>query len=267
MSEAARSERFLRYSGIVNPQDLLSAHILIVGVGAIGRQVALQLAAMGVGAIEVCDPDEVEEANMGAQGYRPDQLGEPKVKAIIEDMKAINPDGDYFAHATLYHRKDLDLDVMDPTAIFCCVDCMDARREIWTDARNSEIPFFDTRMSGLAMQTYACVNNTSLAAYGNTLFSNEEAHPEPCTARSVLFTSNIVAGLAVSQWAQSLRGGLPYPFLSMSLADYTIEPLPLGQIPPVNEALSDLQGQGHQPSVGTAVEEPPVVIESDPGSS
>lgn len=267
MSEAARSERFLRYSGIVNPQDLLNANILIVGVGAIGRQVALQLAAMGVSGIEVCDPDEVEEANMGAQGYRPDQLGEPKVKAIIEDMKAINPDGDYFAHATLYDRKDLDLDVMDPTAIFCCVDCMDARRKIWTDARNAEIPFFDTRMSGLAMQTYACVNRTLLAAYGKTLFSNEEAHPEPCTARSVLFTSNIVAGLAVSQWAQSLRGTLPYPFLSMSLADYTIEPLPLVPIPRVNEALSDLQGQGHQPSVGTVGARPPVAIESDPGSS
>ena len=267
MSEAARSERFLRYSGIVNPTDLLNANILIVGVGAIGRQVALQLAAMGVQAIEVCDPDEVEEANMGAQGYRPDQLGEPKVKAIIEDMKAINPDGDYFAHATLYHRKDLDLDVMDPTAIFCCVDCMDARRQIWADAVGSEIPFFDTRMSGLAMQTYACVNSISLAAYGNTLFSNEEAHPEPCTARSVLFTSNIVAGLAVSQWAQSLRGGLPYPFLSMSLADYTIEPLPLGQIPPADEAPSGLQAQEPQPSEDTAEEEPLVATESDPGSS
>ena len=225
MSEQSRAGRFLRYSGIVNPAALINSHILIVGVGAIGRQVALQLAAMGTGSIELCDMDTVEEANLGAQGYRPDQLGLSKVGATRHDIEAINSDGQYYDH---HCRFDSDFFVGDYTHVFICVDCMTARNQIAESCVVEGVSFTDTRMSGLNAQAYYVDRfNDGYAKYASTLFTNEQAHPEPCTARSVIFTSNIIAGIAISLWASSLRQTPDFPYLRLSLADYTIDSIQL----------------------------------------
>jgi len=272
MSEGSRSERFLRYSGIVNPEHLRKARVLIVGVGAIGRQVALQLAAMGVEEIEIVDFDIVEEANMGAQGYKPCDLQVPKVIAMAAEMESFNDDLDVGVFDEKFHHyANREIEDFDPTAIFACVDCMDARTEIARKAIELGCPLFDARMSGLVMQVYAVdmQSDTDFYKYGTTLFSNEDAHPEPCTARSVLFTSNIVAGLLVSLWAQSLKGPLPYPYLSMSLVDYTIEPIRLQcpDVVPATLMASAPQAPAPESSEDTVAEEPLVATESDPGSS
>ncbi len=228
MSDAERDDRFLRYSGIVNPSKLLNSHVLVLGVGAIGRQVALQLAAMGVGSVELCDMDTVEEVNLGAQGYKPSQLGETKVHSTLLDMHDINPDMDIYPHAIEF---DYSFNTADYTAVFVCVDCMDARKAAFEKCEADDVVLIDTRMSGLTAQAYYVgYDDARRRKYETTLFSNEEAYPEPCTARSVLFTSNIIAGLAVSLWAQSLRSELPYPFLSLSLTDYTLDPIEI-QLP------------------------------------
>jgi sulfur carrier protein ThiS adenylyltransferase len=41
----------------------------VIGVGAIGRQVALQLAALGVPDLSLYDPDTVAVENLAPQGY------------------------------------------------------------------------------------------------------------------------------------------------------------------------------------------------------
>ena len=215
----------MRYSGLVSPQRLINSHVLVLGVGAIGRQVALQLAAMGVGSVELCDFDTVEEVNYGAQGYRPDQLGGPKAHATQIDMEAINPEMDIYAHIQKF---DKDFRISDYTAVFACVDCMTARKDLLSLCDKENVPIIDTRMSGLNAQAYFVSDeNQGYDKYGTTLFSNEEAHPEPCTARSVLFTSNIIAGIAVSLWTTSLSRTPEYPYLRLSLADYTIDPIDL----------------------------------------
>ena len=45
---ADRTDRDLRQRDIVPPDKLAACHALVIGVGAVGRQVALQLAAMGI---------------------------------------------------------------------------------------------------------------------------------------------------------------------------------------------------------------------------
>jgi sulfur carrier protein ThiS adenylyltransferase len=54
------SSRFARQSQLV-PQDKLALlDVTVVGVGAIGRQVALQLASLGVPRLRLVDFDTVE---------------------------------------------------------------------------------------------------------------------------------------------------------------------------------------------------------------
>jgi molybdopterin/thiamine biosynthesis adenylyltransferase len=52
-----RQDRDLRQRDIVPPEQLANCRATVIGVGAVGRQVALQLAAMGVPWIQLIDFD------------------------------------------------------------------------------------------------------------------------------------------------------------------------------------------------------------------
>ena len=69
-------ERDLRQRDIVPPERLAACKATVIGVGAIGRQVALQLAAIGVPHLQFIDFDTVEPVNLAValispQGLRP----------------------------------------------------------------------------------------------------------------------------------------------------------------------------------------------------
>ena len=91
-SMTASADRFLRQQDLV-PQDrlqLLTA--AVIGVGAIGRQVAIQLAALGVRRLQLIDFDTVEPTNVTTQGYFHADLGRPKVDATAGLLVADRPD-------------------------------------------------------------------------------------------------------------------------------------------------------------------------------
>ena len=88
--------RIERYRDLLPTDRLGTTACTIVGVGAIGRQVSLQLAAMGIGRVQLIDPETVEEVNLGPQGYLQDDVGRPKVQATADLMQQ------------LYHRLPVD---------------------------------------------------------------------------------------------------------------------------------------------------------------
>ena len=63
------SDRNLRQRDIVPPDRLARCQATVIGVGAIGRQVAIQLTAMGIPSLQLIDPDRVEPVNLACQGY------------------------------------------------------------------------------------------------------------------------------------------------------------------------------------------------------
>src|SRR5437588_985344 len=96
--------RDLRQRDLVPPERLAGCHAAVIGVGAIGRQVALQLAAVGIPLLLLYDDDVVAEENLAAQGYRPDQLGMAKVDATGIDCQRINPLTHTIARAERFRR-------------------------------------------------------------------------------------------------------------------------------------------------------------------
>ena len=84
------ADRDLRQREIVPPERLAACRATVVGVGAIGRQVALQLAAMGVPWLQLTDPDIVEPVNLACQGYLEDDLERTKVSATADLCQQIN---------------------------------------------------------------------------------------------------------------------------------------------------------------------------------
>jgi len=72
MNPLVHPDRDIRQRALVPPERLAACSALVIGVGAIGRQAALQLAAMGMPVMVLYDHDVVAEENLAVQGYRPD---------------------------------------------------------------------------------------------------------------------------------------------------------------------------------------------------
>lgn len=74
-----------------NPTELAGKTVNIIGVGAVGSYIALQLAKLGISNLTIWDFDTVEEHNITNQIYTRNDLGKKKVDALEEHLKASNP--------------------------------------------------------------------------------------------------------------------------------------------------------------------------------
>jgi sulfur carrier protein ThiS adenylyltransferase len=187
--------------------------MVVVGVGAVGRQVALQLAAMGASAIDLVDHDVVAVENLSPQGYRLADLGLAKVAATAEVCRSMNPDLRVDCHAEPFRRSSLrTLEVFRSHAepqrlvLLCCVDSIATRQLIWEAARERLAFYVDGRMSAEVVRVLASDRPPMDQAYESTLFAPAQAYAGSCTAKSTIYAASVAAGLMVGQFARWLRG-------------------------------------------------------------
>lgn len=77
--------------GIKAQKKLMDTHVLIFGCGAIGGNIAMELAMAGIGYISLYDYDTVEESDISRHiFYRDKYLGQPKTTALEVELKAAN---------------------------------------------------------------------------------------------------------------------------------------------------------------------------------
>ena len=119
-------DRFRRQQDLLPQQNLADAAATIIGVGAIGRQVAMQLAAIGVGHLQLIDFDSVELHNVTTQGYTAEDVGHPKVEATERSIAAIDGSIVVDPLSTRYLSRQPILPI-----VFCCVDSISTRSAIW----------------------------------------------------------------------------------------------------------------------------------------
>jgi molybdopterin-synthase adenylyltransferase len=203
MAIATNSEpdRFVRQQELV-PQDRLQQLLVtVIGVGAIGRQVALQLAAVGARRIQLVDFDVVDQTNVTTQGYFASDVGVAKVQAAQRAIGRLDPSIDVVAIEDRFRpRRELG------EVVFCCVDSIAVRATIWRSVRGRCQFWADGRMLGETMRVLVAAGEVGCEHYPKTLFSANEAEPGRCTARSTIYAANIAAGLMVHQFARWLRG-------------------------------------------------------------
>ncbi|MBI1265247.1 MAG: molybdopterin-synthase adenylyltransferase MoeB [Alphaproteobacteria bacterium] len=82
----------LREIGGPGQQRLARARVTIIGAGGLGAPAALYLAAAGVGAIRIADPDRVSLDNLQRQIlYRTQDVGRLKAERAAEALSALDP--------------------------------------------------------------------------------------------------------------------------------------------------------------------------------
>jgi ThiF family protein len=200
MALTEATDRFARQSGLLPPSALENLTATVIGVGAIGRQVALQLASLGVRNLVLVDFDRVEPTNVSTQGYFNPDVGTPKVVATARAIERIDP----LIHVGLVEdRYRPQLEAGD--AVFCCVDSITARSATWRSAGHRCRFWCDGRMLGETMRILVATEQQGRSHYPTTLFQQSEAQVGTCTARGVIYTACIAAGLMVHQFTRWLR--------------------------------------------------------------
>ena len=196
-------QRFSRQEGMIPTDKLLATQAAVIGVGAIGRQVALQLAALGVQRLLLVDFDEVDFSNVASQGYlwEDAQLKRPKVKATRQLIRRIDP---HIETDIIIDRYRPKLDVGD--VVFCCVDSISVRAAIWRSLQHQVRFWADGRMMAETLRVLAVADEVGRRHYASTLFPQGEAQQGGCTSRSTIYAASIAAGLMVHQFTRWMRG-------------------------------------------------------------
>jgi len=194
------SDRFIRQSDLVPMEKLKPLTVTVIGVGAIGRQVALQLAALGVRKLQLIDFDKVEPTNITTQGYLEDDLGQFKVEATVRALQAIDASLETEAIVDRFRPG-----LVTGEAVFVCVDSISGRSAIWRALREQCVYWCDGRMRGEVLRILTATDAISRDHYDTTLFAQDEAQTGACTSRSTIYTASIAAGLMLHQFTRWLR--------------------------------------------------------------
>lgn len=181
----------------VFPPEKAKTSITLIGCGGIGSVTALCLAKIGCENLTLYDADKVETHNLPSQLFTPAQVDSPKVTALIDTIEhytQIVPEAN--------HTKfDEETNSFSPIMI-SGVDSMAARKEIYDllKTRYDVNLYVEARMSAETMRIYAiCPTNPDhQALYESTLYSDEEASPEVCTAKAIAYNTFVIGGLVSS---------------------------------------------------------------------
>jgi len=201
------TEHLTRQLDII-PVEVLNLPITVIGAGAIGSMTVLNLAKMGFSEIKVFDFDEVSVENMNCQFYRFSDIGKSKVEALYDLVKDFTKvEIDYYMHKFIDQTEDLG------QIVITAVDSMKVRKAVWELCKdNLKVRWYiDPRMAAEYAVSYVIDPNLTkdIEAYEKTLYLDENAEPERCTAKATMYTASMIGGY-VAKHVKDLAVKAPY---------------------------------------------------------
>lgn len=199
------------------PPDRTNAAVTIIGAGGIGSTTALVLSKIGFANLTVFDDDTIENENVPSQVFRVSDVGRPKVDALADIVKDFS-DADIKPHQTRYDGHTATKIVIG------AVDSMESRKTIYEAIKSLyhiEL-YVDGRMSGEMMRLTAIKPSDPghQAMYEKTLYTDEEAQPEACTARAVAYNTFLIGGFIGNIVKRHVTGQHVPREVIFSLANY-----------------------------------------------
>jgi molybdopterin/thiamine biosynthesis adenylyltransferase len=205
-------DRFDRQKDLVPLEKLLGEWVTVIGVGSIGRQVAMQLTALGVPKLQLIDFDEVTTTNITSQGFLTSDVGRPKAQAVADSCQQIEH---LLAVEEIVDRYRPSQEIAP--SVFCCVDSISARATIWRSVEHRSRFWGDGRMLGENLRVLVVTAEQGRKHYATTLFPQAEAQAGSCSSKSTIYAASIGAALLVHQYVRYLRGAPIDPDASFNL--------------------------------------------------
>ncbi len=197
--------RDLRQQTLLPPDRLAGITALVIGVGSIGRRVALELAAMGVPKLWLVDHDVVETVNLATQLWQEADLGCAKVIAAAATCKLNNPACQVVPLQSRFQRSMLSVFEHDELAVFVCVDSIDVRTFIWEHTHRRASFLVDGRTGGEVCRVITSGQPATDTHYQTTLFPGREAYSAGCTPPGAGYTAMAPVVLMLNQFSRWLR--------------------------------------------------------------
>jgi len=214
----------LRHLAIFDPDAFGPRRVDVIGVGATGSKVVLELAKLGIVNIHVWDYDKVEEHNVPNQVFGNDHVGMFKVDAISKIVKAQT------GIDLVTHNEEVDGTQTFGDIVFLLTDTMKSRKSIFE--RGIKYKFnvklmIETRMGKDSGQIYSIIPTKPdhIKNWENSLFSDDDKDTEVSLCGSTITvgsTAGIISGLAVwkvIEWLQHETGKLENGIANETMID------------------------------------------------
>lgn len=187
-----------RHLNLFDPYAFGDTPVTVIGAGATGSWLVLQLAKLGITNITVYDFDVVEEHNIPNQLFGLEHVGIPKVYALSEIVKnqtglRIKAMNEKFTHGRLRGY------------VFVMVDSMQARKDIFTTsikAKSQVKLMVEPRMGLNEGRVYNVIptDSTHCKRWEDCWYPDSEAEVSACgTSQSVITTAILTASICARQ--------------------------------------------------------------------
>jgi hypothetical protein len=206
---------FLRHEGWVGPADLKDP-LNIIGCGAVGSHAAVLAARMGFTYFRLWDDDVVSDYNLGNQAFFGRHIDSPKVTALTEVLKDINP---AIVTEEKQRRFTNSQDSTIDGAVYMAVDSMAARADIYdTFFMNPMITVVVEQRLGFdhgEVNVLDPLNINQLEAWKGNLVDDASVPEGPCNLRICpdLVQSTVALGMHnVAAYYASIRHGTKWEY-------------------------------------------------------
>ena len=189
-------------------QKLEQATVVICGVGGLGSNVAINLARAGIKKLSLVDFDSVEVTNLQRQQYKANQVGLPKAKALVENLKEITPYVELESYNEKITEANIDKFVKDADVVCEAFDNPEAKSMLVNEVLEKYPQKYLVAASGMAgadsansittrkisKRFYLCGDGKSDVTQGLALLA---PRVQICAAHQALTIIRILSGLEV----------------------------------------------------------------------
>lgn len=197
-----------RHIEVFSP-DAVKHPIHIIGVGATGSFVAMELARMGCPVLNIYDFDDVEIHNIPNQYYDTGDLGKLKAEALADKLKAINPNivVNVYTSAVLPVHDDEHNGIDEMSGyVFLLVDSMKIRKELWMAAKENKniVHCWESRLGSDQARVYSLdMTVKDFSKYEADFYEDDNAEMSACgTSITVLPIVLQTASLMIVQFIE-----------------------------------------------------------------
>ncbi len=201
-------------------ESLSDAHVLVLGVGALGSYLSVNLALAGVGNLHLVDFDTIEISNLNRQMlFTEENLKQNKAEVAAQKLKVLNPDIEIFSYPHAMEKLPSEV-VKKITVIACCLDNYEGRRWANSLAIRENIPMVTAGMYAMMGDVQTIIPYKTACFECQTLLTpdklqqacspvGEEREIElkpPPPLPSVSTTSSIIAGIQSQEVLKLILG-------------------------------------------------------------
>lgn len=164
---------------------LMESRVMIVGCGALGSMVAMQLAGAGVGTIGIADFDTIDVSNLQRQFFfHSDEAGQKKVAVLQKRINSLNPECTVRVYETLVGKKNGQDIFGDYDFIVDATDNQASKLSVETMSRECSKPCCIGGVSGFRGQVM--IIPAGATGFGELFTEEKDGGVLPCEIEGVM---------------------------------------------------------------------------------